>query len=370
MEPQSLEPIRQKNACILCPFVETHKIFTQDDLRKFGSSVASDRLQTRPMIKALIRLKYNISIVSLNKNFQLSDLKNLEKYDLCVITKMRAHNLIDDEDQFSQFHTCCTLWLKRNGSKIITIYSDHIARHDSPNGELYKNILYLSDHVITPSNKLKTLAKSACKTPIHHSVIEDPSILKRTAFKPIQPGSPIRIIWFGNPPNLKYLAIILQKLMTKSNSSYSYELKILTSDIGIKEFDKLLKLFEIPFHWNIKYVLWDPNNQPFQLEKELSNANISLLPSDPRDPKKNGVSHNRLVDSIQSGCIALASPIESYKELSRACLIGDDFSSLLDFSIKHNKRLCAKYSKLRPEILERFDPKLNIKKWENALVLT
>ena len=370
MKPETTQKTSQKRACILCPFVGINKIFTHNEMRKISSSVASDRLQTQPLIRALIRLNYEISLVSLNKNFQLSDLSSLKKYEICIITKMRPDASEDNEDQFAQFHTYCTLWLKRTGSKIFTIYSDHIANYNSPGGDLYKNILYLSDHVITPSQELQILAQRTCENSKVYSVIEDPCLLNRTPFKRIEKNTPVRIIWFGNPPNLKYLMLILQDLMAKSNPSDSYELKILTSEQGINEFSKFLKLIGKPIHWKIKFIVWDPKNQPYQLEKELSDANISLLPSDPTDLRKSGVSHNRLVDSIQSGCITIASPVKSYKELSKVCLIGNNFSRLLEYSINHNHRLCDKYTDLRPEALMRFDAKLNIQKWENAIQKT
>ena len=85
------------------------------------------------------------------------------------------------------------------------------------------------------------------------------------------------------------------------------------------------------------------------------------------DTLKNGVSHNRLTDSIQLGCIALASPMDSYIELSKVCLIGKDFSKLLNKAILENGRLCSKYEALRPEILERFSPKKNLLLWEETI---
>ena len=137
-------------ALILMPFVGINKIYSQDELEQISGSLASDRLQIKPLIKALINLNYNISAASLNTTFQLPDLKKVKGFDLCIAGKIRYHESMD-ANQFTQFHSCCALDLKRKGTKLITIYSDHVAESESIDSELYKNLLFLSDHIVTPS---------------------------------------------------------------------------------------------------------------------------------------------------------------------------------------------------------------------------
>jgi len=353
-------------ACIIIPYIGVNAIYTSEHAKSKTSTIASVRLQIRPLINALELQNYQVVEVSLNKNFQLSELKQFEKFDLCFISKTRAGPSVD-ENLFSQFHTCCALFLKRNGSKLITLYSDNLANIPSPEGELYKNLLYLSERIITPSEKLKVLAQSISKFPTKISVIEDPSLLKRKKFKPIKKGEPIRMIWFGNLCNLSYLTDILNNLIEKSNPALRYELNILTQDTGDNLIKHYFKNLHLPRYWNIILTAWDANDQPNQLEQALANANISLLPSNSSDPAKCGVSHNRLVDSIQSGCITLASPLSSYLELSKLCLIGSDLSTLLNIAVNENERLCVKYTQSREKLLRRFDPEINLQKWINII---
>ena len=351
---------------IIMPFVGVNKIYSQDELETISGSLASDRLQIKPLIKALRNLNYKITAASINTTFQLIDLKNLKDFDLCIASKIRYHESMDI-NQFTQFHSCCALHLKRSGAKFMTIYSDHIAELESIDSELYKNLIFLSDHIVTPSKKLKYLACNAASHSATISVIEDPCLLPKQEFKQLNTGETIQLLWFGNAPNLKYLFREMQGLFSKSDQSKSYELTILTLEVGLKYVQEKFNSNSIPANWSLRLTSWNIKNQPNQLKAELSRAHITLLPSDPLDPRKNGVSHNRLLDSIQSGCIAIASPVDSYIELASVSLVGDNFPKLLDFAVANYPRLCNKYSKLRNYALQRFNPTLNIKKWEMAI---
>ena len=360
---------RQPRAILLTPFVGVNNIFSHEEICKLNSSLASDRLQIKPLIKALDNLGYRTYAASLNTTFHLGEFDQLKDFDLCIASKMRSHESIDD-NLFSQFHTCCALHLKRHRTKLITIYSDNITELKSNNNELYKNLLYLSDHIITPSKKLKISASKATSKTLPVSIIEDPCQLRKQEFNRLSPGETIQILWFGNFPNLKYLLNEIKGLFNQSNQSNTFQLTILTSQSGLEYVQRKFNSRSIPKHWSLRLVLWNINNQPGQLESELSRANITLLPSDPLDPRKNGVSHNRLLDSIQSGCIAIASPVDSYAELSKVCLIGENFPKLLNFAVESYPRLCNKYTKLRDTELQRFSPALNVKKWEIAIQKT
>ena len=144
----------------------------------------------------------------------------------------------------------------------------------------------------------------------------------------------------------------------------------MTLEVGLTIVQEKYTSNLIPSNWSLRLAIWDTKNQPNQLKAELSRAQITLLPSDPLDPQKNGVSHNRLIDSIQSGCIAIASPVDSYLELSNVSLIGENFPKLLNFATENYQLLCDKYTKHRDTALERFNPGLNIKKWEIAIQKT
>lgn len=103
---------------------------------------------------------------------------------------------------------------------------------------------------------------------------------------------------------------------------------------------------------------------------EISQAHVTLIPSDPRDSLKQGVSHNRLVDSFRGGCIPIASPMASYVELSSIALLADDFVPILNGIEANYNRIIAKHDAQRDQLLARFSPQTNQRKWEEAIAAT
>ena len=77
------------------------------------------------------------------------------------------------------------------------------------------------------------------------------------------------------------------------------------------------------------------------------------------------MSHNRLVDSVRSGCIPVTSPMSSYLELRKLALIGDDHVGRE--RVSNYSRLVKKHESLRDKLLSRFDPLVNLARWEDFL---
>ena len=143
-------------------------------------------------------------------------------------------------------------------------------------------------------------------------------------------------------------------------ADYSQQRRKSSNDAGPFKIDKIYQ-----FNWRVKFIIWDEKFKISQLEEEISKANISIIPSDPNDPIKSGVSHNRLVDSVRGGCITIASPMESYKELDGLALLGDNFGELLSKAIGDYERLRVQLENDRDQKLRLFSPEYNLRAWKN-----
>ena len=356
-----------KKALILAPCTGVHRDIT-NLIWEGRTTLATDRLQTLPLMRCLKANDYDTQVLSYNILYTFEEIKKIKDPDICFIGKMRHDSKKEDGDRFCQFHLATILNLKRKGAKIACIYSDNVCEYNDQGGEMYKNILYLSDLIITPSKKLRLHASNNTQAHTEFIIIPDPEILDKKPFKRFLPGEPLKLIWFGHNKNMQYLQRELPSIIENSDKSTSYVLTILGSIHALNSF-KQHTLNKLPkaSNWTLRLTPWDVNRQPRQLSEELADSHISLIPSDPDDPLKNGVSHNRLTDSIQSGCIAIASPMDSYKELSEACLLGKNFPKLLQESIDNNKALCEKYEKSRQRLFEKFDPRNNLELWQKAI---
>ena len=181
-------------------------------------------------------------------------------------------------------------------------------------------------------------------------------------------GEP-KIAWLGNANNILYFCRQIRELMKVcGQSSSTFQLDVLSNqpalDMAKSAFDSAVT--SARRSWTLRLIPWDMAAQPLQLEEVLGPAHVAWLPSDPQNIIKAGVSHNRLVDSVRSGCIPLASPMVSYLELRKLALIGTDHNHILESLITNYPRLSVKYSGLRHNLLSRFEPSVNLRNWEDS----
>ena len=358
-------PKKQPTAVILAPYLGFKREVTREIL-KGKTSNASDKLQVKPALRSLRKLGYETKAISLNTDFKIRDIDELNHPEICIVSKLRSHPS-EDSDIYAMFHQSCVLNLKRKGTKIVTLYSDNLAIKNNPDGELYRNILFLSDAIISPSSTLIGYARKWVQPNTFMAVVKDPCLIPELPFKQLSSINICKVLWFGNNSNIKYLRTTLLHLLSNAPRQRRFQFTFLASADGLKEIEILLSKSDALPCWNFRLVTWDHNNQPNQLIEELNNTHITLIPSDPSDPRKSGVSHNRLTDSIQSGCIAVASPMNSYLELARVSLIGENLSQLFNKAVNEHSRLCAKYNLLRREYLKPFQPQNNEKAWDKII---
>ena len=270
---------------------------------------------------------------------------------------------------FTMINLATIARFKRKGIPILVIYSDHHTCKPDIMGEFHKDILSLASSVICPTQKLVELAKPYTTEETRFQVIKDPwQFNSQNQFKGTLDSNFIDLIWFGSASNATYLAEILPSLIKNTKTKRNIRLNILSTSIGHQIIlASLNKNLKSPRKWSINFTTWDPNKQPYQLQKLLADSDIALLPSNPRDISKAGVSHNRLVDALRGGVVPIASPMPSYLELSESSLIGSDFSEMIEYAEDRYTSLSQKFAKLREIILKDHSPQQNILNWMNTI---
>lgn len=333
-------------------------------------SSASSRLQLSPMMRAAHKIGWTTSTWSLHieKPEHLQDITKLKGVKRLVIGKMSSNNK-HSINSMIMANSAAILFLKSKGIPITIIYSDNHLAKDDQIGCFYRSIFSFADTVITPSDTLKDEVHKYTGGAIKVHVVKDPWQTPELAFKKTENiRNHVKLLWFGNGINIDYLIECLPSIIEKCDSSVHFELSILTRSEVINYFKKFMpNSVRSLKKWSINYIKWDIENQPFQFHDALAEAHISLIPSNTGDPKKLGVSHNRLVDSIRSGCIPIASPLKSYIELSKISILGENFPEMINFTIVNYKYLCEKFEPIRESQLTEFDPEVNAKNWESLI---
>lgn len=328
---------------------------------------ASTRLQLRPALQAAQTLDDASWVLSL-QDASHKLLTELGEPKACVFSKLISQ---DPQQQLQVATTALAVAarMKAKGVPLVLMYSDHHAAEAGVAADLMRDLLRLADLTVFPSRSLQEITQASGYCQSEQTVIEDVCLLPAQPFRQLASSETLQLIWFGHRSNAGYLVDQLP-LLLKARVTQPVQLTVLTEAALLPQLKTLLQQQPTPKNWRYRLKAWDPHNQPTQLSNELNNAHICWLPSDPQNPRKAGASHNRLVDALSSGCLTLASPLGSYRELAPIALLGDRFDQLLTQAVQENSNLIKHCATKRDELLQRFQPLANALKWHQTLLKT
>jgi hypothetical protein len=78
-------------------------------------------------------------------------------------------------------------------------------------------------------------------------------------------------------------------------------------------------------------------------------------------------SHNRLVEAIRGGRLAIASPIPAYQELSHYAWVGEPLAAGLRWAQDHPDEVVQRVTAGQAHVEARFAPRVVGQKWARAL---
>ena len=322
-------------------------------------SMASTRLQLLPAFHAFREKQLEPRLFSLDDN-QPNEAIAVERFpEIIVFGKLSSRsksayaNIMKKAERIA-------IQAKYYKSKIISIYCDHILAREDINTQMQEKLLKLSDKIVVPCNKMKLLIQE-----FNHKceIIEDPWQIEALPYSINKKISEPKILWFGHQKNIQYLIKAVPDIFTSCSIHNSYHLSLLSSIDALEEFKSEVSLLKALRKWTINYIIWNPKNYTNQLKTLMTKSDITLIPSDSQDIFKAAASHNRVIDSIQGACIPIASPISSYKELSKLCYLTNDFGKAVDHVSKNFKTYSLHASLIREEKLKHFSPTSNKVKW-------
>ena len=333
-----------------------------------GKFLASNRIQLEPAKRAVIELGFEPKLLNLRAE-KPNCLQLLGEPSCCIVGKLSHPN-----ETFAQnillANLAATSILQSRSIPILVNYSDNLASpSNSAIASLYRSLLWNADAVIYPCQAMQQLGKPWLNpsNPAQEWIIEDPWQVEEQPYRLLKPDEPCRIIWFGHSSNLQYLLRELPKLLAACNAHSNFELTILSDSGTQTTVQKQIQKLPCQTQWTLRCIPWDNKSQPSQLAQELSRAHIAIIPSDTQDRRKLAASHNRAVDAIQAGCMVIASPIPSYKELQKLLLLSDDFANAINSGIQQYSRLATKWEANRSNMLKRFSPISNTRKWKEVI---
>jgi len=190
--------------------------------------------------------------------------------------------------------------------QILVDYTDHHLGVSTELSDFYRKLLPLVDAMIVPSSALALQLQAYFSGP----VLVVPDALEVPITRPVGHNhTPPRALWFGHGTNLIHVAKALAPIGRQLQGA-PLELRVLSNRQAIEQFKRALTA--IPDGISLKAGDWSLA----AMQAHAAECDFCLLPSDPRDPRKMGVSSNRLLTALAMGLPVAASPLASYKEFS------------------------------------------------------
>jgi len=109
---------------------------------------------------------------------------------------------------------------------------------------------------------------------------------------------------------------------------------------------------------------------PWSLEatwRAIDECDLVLLPQDTEGEWGSVKSHNRMVETIRGGRLAVASPIPSYRELAAYGWVGDDLGEGVAWALENPEAARARVAAGQDYIAGRFSPEVVGQKWAALL---
>ena len=225
--------------------------------------------------------------------------------DFCVVVGKLGSNDVE---------RLASVWLENlaqakkrvSGCRIVVDYTDHHLGAETELSDFYRALLPLANAVIVSSSALAVQLQTYFPGP----VFVVPDALEVPITPPVRhQHAPPRALWFGHGTNLAYLAQALAPIGRQLQGA-PLELRVLSNRPAIEQFKRALTA--IPEGIALRAGDWSLA----AMQAHAAECDFCLLPSDPHDARKMGVSSNRLLTALAMGLPVAASPLASYKEFS------------------------------------------------------
>jgi hypothetical protein len=239
------------------------------------------------------------------------------------------------------FNEPSTLWLeacrsaRENGCRLVVDVTDYPFASQFENvRSFYAEALKLCDVVVVNSERMADMIAShvSCRP----QVIDD-AILGSQGDAAFAPADRLQLVWFGHRTNLVYLDRCLGDLARFAVQRQCRLTIVTEGGIGVEEAARSVESRFGPA-LEARFLEWSLGS----MADALRLCDIVLIPGDPADPLKSGVSTNRIAECLNAGRFPVASPLPSYRAFADAAWLGDDLGEGLRWALENPAEVRAR----------------------------
>jgi hypothetical protein len=284
-----------------------------------------------------------------------------------VLGKMAAGFIQLNETLFRSVLT--TLNDVRGDVRVVADFSDDYAALadalGAPYLKTYQTTLLEQHDIVVPCAALQ--ARFAAEARGSVTVVEDPYESPVARPPRTAASDPVRLCWFGTlgSPNIEMVAAKLEQL-ARGLRDTALQLEMVTHRArGGMVQELAARLARAHPAFEVRFTEWSLKSTWAAIER----CDFVVLPQDHTDAAGRVKSHNRLVESIRGGRLAIASPIPSYQELSDFAWVGEDLAAGMRWAIEHADEALQRVAEGQRAVEQRFSPVAIGAKWAQALGL-
>lgn len=225
---------------------------------------------------------------------------------------------------------------KAAGAGLVLDICDYPFSQKPPDVErFYEEALNLADVVTVNSERMAELMTQHAngKTP---QVIED-AILAAPRRPEFAPGKILELLWFGHASNVRYLERMMDALFEYSAGQRCRLTIVSEPGRGLEHAVQRINAGCAP-RLEVRFMPWSLESTRMALRR----CDLVLIPGDPADPLKSGVSSNRLAEALQAGRMPVASPLSSYLPFAEGACLGDDLVAGIRWAMMNRGEVLAR----------------------------
>lgn len=328
------------------------------------SPLASLRLRSIPVALELAASRpvhfWPVSLFSRPEAFDA-----LGVLDTVIVTKFATGDVIRQAPRFQALID----WLHaaQGRVRLIADMTDNYAALQealrAPFLDRYQEALGAYCTLTVPCEALRTQLAACAKHGIH--VIEDPFESPHTGEPRQRFQEPLQLCWFGSlgSNNLDTVADGLARAV-KALPGRPAVLDVVTHESrGTMVAEIGSRVAQVNAAIETRFVPWSLD----ATWKAIGECDLVLIPQEHADDWGSVKSHNRLVEAIRGGRLAIASPIPSYLELADYAWVGEDLAEGMAWALSNPAAAAARVRAGQAYVAERFAPERITAIWTRLL---
>ncbi|MGE0723714.1 MAG: glycosyltransferase [Alphaproteobacteria bacterium] len=226
----------------------------------------------------------------------------------------------------------------------------------------YARLLLERCHLIVPNEAMAAYVRT--RSPHPAVIVEDPTEAPRPKPPRFAPGDGLTLAWYGtwSASSAALLSLLLADI---ADLARPVTLLVVAQADAAGQMGDLETVATVGAAGprRIEHRTWSVET----MAAALAEADIAVVPQETRAAWGLMKSHNRLVEAIQNGRLAVASPIPAYQELAAGAWVGETLADGIRWALANPAAALERIVAGQAEVERRFSQPVIARKWAAAV---